>query len=541
MAPRAHPTVSMQSVEMQSVQAQSIAAATDGGIRLSERASGGAMSALTLHAAAGSASGPSGLEATIRRMARAHLLVVDDEPSILTTLQKALSLEGYAVDVAGGVKVAEEKLRKRSYDLCLFDVTLPDGDGVDLLQRIRSSKETSPASAGAASKPVETPVIMMSGHATIDAAVRAVRLGALNFLEKPLNTDALLIAIETAIRLTRAEAEALDLRRAAGATGELIGGGAAIKKLVEQIGRAAKSAASVLCTGERGTGKELVARAIHALSPRAKGPLEKLNCAALPSELIESELFGHEVGAFTGATKQRRGKFERAAGGTLFLDEVGDMPLPMQAKLLRVLQEREIERVGGSETIAVDVRVVAATNRDLVAACESGTFRPDLYDRINVLPLAIPPLRARREDIPQLARHFLHLAAHANDRRDVRLEDDAITALAGYSWPGNVRELKNVIERLVILAPDDAIRAEDVRNCLPGGSAAKAAGIYRPGVPMRVLVEEAERVILQEALAHHGGQMSATARALDLERSHLYKKARSLGLRGDKTDGEDDA
>jgi DNA-binding NtrC family response regulator len=460
-------------------------------------------------------------------MPRAHLLVVDDEPSILTTLQKALSLEGYAVDVAGGVRIAEEKLKKRTYDLCLVDVMLPDGDGVDLLQRLRAAKN-------------DAPVIMMSGHATIDTAVRAVRVGALNFLEKPLNTDALLIAIDTALRLTRAEAEARDLRRAAGGTGELIGESPAMRKLVEQIGRAAKSAASVLVTGERGTGKELVVRAIHTLSPRAKGPLEKLNCAALPSELIESELFGHEVGAFTGATKQRRGKFERASGGTLFLDEVGDMPPPMQAKLLRVLQEREIERVGGSETIQVDVRVVAATNRDLVAACESGAFRPDLYDRLNVLPLAIAPLRARREDIPVLARHLLELAARSNDRRDVRLEDDAIAVLARYAWPGNVRELKNVIERLVILAPDDVICADDVTNCLPGGSVGRTAGLYRPGVPFRVLVEEAERVIMQEAVAHHGGQMAATARALDLERSHLYKKARALGLRGDKGDGDEE-
>jgi DNA-binding NtrC family response regulator len=460
-------------------------------------------------------------------MARAHLMVVDDEPSILTTLQKALSLEGYAVDVAGGVKVAEEKLKKRTYDLCLLDVMLPDGDGVLLLQRMRAAKN-------------DLPVIMMSGHATIDTAVRAVRVGALNFLEKPLNTDALLIAIDTALRLTRAEAEARDLRRAAGATGELVGESAAIKKLVEQIGRAAKSSASVLLTGERGTGKELVARAIHALSPRSKGPLEKLNCAAVPSELIESELFGHEAGAFTGATKQRRGKFERASGGTLFLDEVGDMPLPMQAKLLRVLQEREIERVGGSETIAVDVRVVAASNRDLVAASDSGAFRADLYDRFNVLPLSIPPLRARRDDVPVLARHFLELATRSNDRRDMLLEDDAIAVLARYSWPGNVRELKNVIERLVILTPDDVIRAVDVTNCLPGGSAAKTAGLYRPGVPFRVLVEEAERVVVQEALAHHGGQMAATARALDLERSHLYKKARALGLRGEKADGDEE-
>jgi DNA-binding NtrC family response regulator len=464
-------------------------------------------------------------------MARAHLLVVDDEPSILTTLQKALSLEGYAVDVAGGMKVAEDKLKKRSYDLCLFDVQLPDGDGLALLSFVRAQK-------------LDVPVLMMSGHATIDTAVKATRLGALNFIEKPLNTDALLITVETTLRLQRAEAEARALRKASGATSELVGESGAIKKLGEQIARAAKSAANVLVTGERGTGKELVARAIHELSPRAKGPLEKLNCAALPSELIESELFGHEAGAFTGATKQRRGKFERASGGTLFLDEVGDMPLPMQAKLLRVLQEREIERVGGSETIKVDARVVAATNRDLVAACDKSEFRADLYDRLNVVPLAIPPLRARREDIPQLTRHFLELAAKANDRRDMSVTDGAIQLLASYSFPGNVRELRNLIERLVILTPDDAIREEDVKTCLPGGNAPKLAGLYRPGVPFRVLVEEAERAILQDAMTHHGGQMAATARALDLERSHLYKKARALGLRGggggDEREGEDE-
>ncbi len=459
-------------------------------------------------------------------MPHAHLLVVDDEPSILTTLQKALTLEGYSVDVAGGVKVADEKLKKRSYDLCLFDVQLPDGDGLSLLSQLRTQKN-------------ETPVIMMSGHATIDTAVKATRLGALNFLEKPINTDGLLIAVETALRLQRAESEARELRAASGATGELVGDSAPIKKLVEQIARAAKSAASVLVTGERGTGKELVARAIHQLSPRAKGPLEKLNCAALPSELIESELFGHEAGAFTGATKQRRGKFERASGGTLFLDEVGDMPLPMQAKLLRVLQEREIERVGGSETIKVDTRVVAATNRDLVKACEKDAFRADLYDRLNVVPLHIPPLRARREDIPTLARHFLTLASKANDRPGMRIDDAAIQALASYSFPGNVRELRNLMERLVILTPDEVISADDVRTCLPGGAAPKAQGLYRPGVPFRVLVEEAERQIIQDALAHHGGQMAATARALDLERSHLYKKARALGLRGEKGDDDD--
>jgi DNA-binding NtrC family response regulator len=461
-------------------------------------------------------------------MHQGSVLVVDDEPAILSTLKKALSLEGYSVDVAGGVKLAEERLGKRGYDIVLLDVALPDGDGLELLGKLRA--------AGS-----ELQVIMMSGHATIDAAVRATKLGALDFLEKPLSTDRLLVMLENAFRLRRAEEQAEELRAEAGHFDELIGKSLVMAELREHVLRAARSSASVLVTGERGTGKELVARAIHLLSPRAKGPLEKLNCAALPSELIESELFGHEVGAFTGATKQRRGKFERASGGTLFLDEVGDMPLPMQAKLLRVLQEREIERVGGSETIKVDTRVVAATNRDLVKASETEAFRPDLYDRLNVVPLHIPPLRARREDIPLLSRHFLALAAKANDRPGIKMEDDAIQVLASYSFPGNVRELRNLTERLVILTPDDVIRAADVRAVLPGGTAPKAQGLYRAGVPFRVLVEEAERQIIQDALTHHGGQMAATARALDLERSHLYKKARALGLRNSEKSEDDEA
>src|SRR5580693_5817015 len=251
-------------------------------------------------------------------MPRGHILVLDDEPSILTTLHKALTLEGHIVDVAGGVRVAEEKIAKRSYDLALFDVSLPDGDGVELLTKLRAAKN-------------DMPVVMMSGHATIDAAVRATRLGAIDFLEKPLSTDRLILVIDNVLRLIRAEAEAAALRTAAGQASELIGDSRSMIELREQIARAAKATATVLITGERGTGKELVARAIHMASKRAKGPLEKMNCAAVPSELIESEMFGHEAGAFSGATKQRRGKFERASGGTLFLDEVGDMPLPMQA------------------------------------------------------------------------------------------------------------------------------------------------------------------------------------------------------------------
>jgi len=460
-------------------------------------------------------------------MPRGHILVLDDEPLILTTLQKALTLEGYGVDVAGGIAVAEEKLAKRSYDVALFDVSLPDGDGVDLLKRIRAAGN-------------DLPVVMMSGHATIDAAVRATRLGALDFLEKPLSTDRLILVIDNVLRLVRAEAEATKLRTEAGRDGDLLGQSRSMIELREQIARAARSTATVFVTGERGTGKELVARAIHAASKRARGPLEKMNCAAVPSELIESEMFGHEAGAFTGATKQRRGKFERASGGTLFLDEVGDMPLAMQSKFLRVLQEREIERVGGHETLKVDVRVVAATNRDIEVACKDGHFRPDLLDRLNVLPLSLPPLRARRDDIPQLARHFLLLATHANDRPGMSLSEAGLAALVAYSFPGNVRELKNVIERLVILTPDDTIDAGDVKNCLGGATAAAGTtGLFRAGVPFKVLVEEAERAILEQAMAHHAGQMAATARGLGLERSHLYKKCKSLGLR-EKAEGEDE-
>jgi DNA-binding NtrC family response regulator len=456
-------------------------------------------------------------------MPRGHVLVVDDETSILNTLKKALSLEGYQVDLAGGIALAEERIAKQSYDVVLLDVALPDGDGLDLLARLRSTGN-------------DTAVLMMSGHATIDAAVRATKLGALDFLEKPLSTDRLLVMLENALRLLQAEAEARELHAEAGHFDDLVGDSRVMRDLRERVLRAARSSASVLIRGERGTGKELVARAIHRASPRAKAVLERLNCAAVPAELIESELFGHEAGAFTGATKQRRGKFERASGGTLFLDEVGDMPLAMQAKLLRVLQEQEIERVGGSSTFKIDVRVVAATNKDLAEACATGAFRADLYDRLNVVPLELPPLRARREDIPRLAEHFLLAARKANARPGMTLAPSAIGALTRHPFPGNVRELRNLMERLVILNPDDAVTGEDVERSLGMGGARQSVGLYQVGVPFRVLAEQAERAIVEEALAHHGGQMAATARALGLERSHLYKKARALGLRGDKDD-----
>ncbi|HSC88448.1 MAG TPA: sigma-54 dependent transcriptional regulator [Polyangiaceae bacterium] len=467
-------------------------------------------------------------------MRRARVLLVDDEPTILTTLRKALTLEGHDVEVAGGARLAIEKARKDSFDAAVLDVNLPDGNGVELLAELRALDP-------------DLCCLMMSGQATIDTAVRATQLGARDFLEKPVSTDRLLLSLENGLSLRRAEHEAAELREQAGVVSELHGQSPTMVRLRELVARAARSPASVLVTGERGTGKELVARAIHDASPRRQGPLEKLNCAAVPENLIESELFGHEVGAFSGATKRRIGKFERAQRGTLFLDEVGDMPTAMQAKLLRVLQEQELERVGGSESIRLDVRVVAATNKDLRAACREGTFRADLLDRLDVVPIALPPLRQHPEDIAELAQRFLAWASKRNDRPGIRLAPDAELALGRYSFPGNVRELRNLVERLVILTLDDTIHASDVGACLSGATSERTRDpLYEPGVPFRVLAEQSERRILEEALAAHGGQMAATARALGLERSHLYKKAKALGLRGAEgngmeANGEDEA
>jgi len=296
----------------------------------------------------------------------------------------------------------------------------------------------------------------------------------------------------------------------------------------------------VLVLGPRGTGKELVARAIHDGSRRAKSALEKMNCAAVPAELIESELFGHEAGAFTGATKQRKGKFERAHGGTLFLDEVGDMPAPMQAKLLRVLQEGEVERVGGSDVIKVDVRVVAASNKALLKEIEEGRFRADLYDRLNVVPLRVPPLRERKEDIPALVSHFLRAACQSNDRRGKSISEGAVKVICGYDYPGNVRELRNLVERLVILTPGDQVTETDVRALLPiGGGARGSGGHYTPGRALRDMMDDAERDLVLRALEHHQGHITRTAADLGLERSHLYKKMRALGIR--QKGGEGDA
>jgi DNA-binding NtrC family response regulator len=451
-------------------------------------------------------------------MAAATVLVVDDERNILTTVSRALGLEGYGVEVAGSAEIALEKLAKQTFDAILLDVQLPGMDGLAMLVELEK-------------RGISTPVIMMSGHATIETAMEATRRGADDFIEKPIGSDRLVLALQRSLEIHALQLENRELRRRYDFGASLLGQSPAMSKLRGQIELAGNSNASVLILGERGTGKELVGSAIHAASSRAKGPLEKLNCAAVPEGLIESELFGHEAGAFTGATKQRRGKFERASEGTLILDEVGDMPPQMQAKLLRVLQEGEIERVGGSATIEVDVRVVAATNKSLQAEIEAGRFRPDLFDRLNVLPLKIPALRERIADVPLLAEHFLALACEVHDRPEKVIAPGAMRLLEDYAYPGNVRELRNLIERLVILTPEDTISEAHARALLPIGTGKAAGSHFSPETPLREMVEAAERDLIERALEFRDGHVTKTAADLGLERSHLYKKMRALGIR----------
>jgi two-component system nitrogen regulation response regulator NtrX len=446
------------------------------------------------------------------------VLVVDDEKNILVTLSRALRVEGFDVDVAGSGQLALEKAKVKSYDAVLLDVQLGDIDGLEVMRLLRAEHD-------------DLPVLIMSGHGNIETAVAATRIGAHDFLEKPIGTERLLVSLTRALDAVRLSRENRELRERAGATDALLGESDVMVRLRAQVELAGSASAAVLVQGERGTGKELVARAIHLAGKRRAGPLEKLNCAAVPKDLVESELFGHEAGAFTGASKQRKGKFERAHQGTLFLDEIGDMPIGMQAKLLRVLQEGELERVGGHELIKVDVRVVAATNKDLQAAMRAGEFREDLYDRLNVLPLRVPPLRERKDDIPELARRFLEQSGRANDRPGKRLSEGALELLLRYDYPGNVRELKNLVERLVILTPDNDISERDARALLPIGSASEVDAAYTPGRSLRDMLDDAERALIRRALEHHQSNVTATADALGLERSHLYKKMKALGLR----------
>jgi DNA-binding NtrC family response regulator len=445
------------------------------------------------------------------------VLIVDDEKNIQLTLARALSMEGYATETAGGGAEALEKIAALPVDLVVMDVKMPDLDGLEVLSRARKTRP-------------ELPVVIMSGHGSLETVRQAFKLGAFDYLEKPITEkDKLVAAVRNGLALSSLREENAELRREAGRY-EMVGGGPAMQKLFDLVRRTAPSEGRVLITGENGTGKELVARAIHENSRRREKPFVKLNCAAVPAELIESELFGHERGAFTGAVAARRGKFELADGGTLFLDEVGDMPSAMQAKMLRVLQEGEFERVGGHAPLRCDVRVLAATNKDLAEEVASGRFREDLYYRLAVVPIQAPPLRARKEDLPELASRFLTEACARNGRRPMTFAREALLSLQGYEYPGNVRELRNLVERLAILSDGPEIAGDQVAEVLPGARRPRADR-FREGVPLRDLVEEAEREIILAALEKNQENISETARALGLERSHLYKKMKALGLK----------
>ncbi|MCM2256657.1 MAG: sigma-54 dependent transcriptional regulator [Vicinamibacteria bacterium] len=455
---------------------------------------------------------------------RQTILVVDDETGVRSSLSGVLSDEGYHVEAVGSGEACLQALENRRYDLVLLDVWLPGMDGLQTLERLRAQD-------------ARVPVIVISGHGNIETAVKAVRMGAIDFVEKPLSLEKTLLVVKNALRQGQLEAENQALREQVSQKFVMVGEGPRIHALRAQIAQAAPSNGRVLIYGENGTGKELVARQIHLQSRRASGPFVEVNCAAIPEELIESELFGHVKGSFTGALASRKGKFELADGGTLFLDEIGDMTLKTQAKVLRALQEQRIEPVGGTASVEVDVRVIAATNKRLEDEIRKGAFREDLFFRLNVLPFEVPPLRERHEDIALLARHFVAELSAEYGRRPREIAPEALGALAGHAWPGNVRELRNVIERMVIMAPGERIEAADLPAPLGGGLVLPmAAASTGGGERLRDFPSLAEarddfekRYILQK-YEECGGNMSRTAEALQVERSNLYRKMKGFGL-----------
>jgi DNA-binding NtrC family response regulator len=440
--------------------------------------------------------------------------VVDDEANTLASLSRAFRLAGHDAVVCDNATKALDLAKSDTFDLILSDVVMPGKDGLWLLESLKNEG-------------VATPVVMMSGQAHIEMAVRATRLGAVDFLEKPIATEKLLLTLDNALRLQRLENENRQLKQQLGKH-EIVWQGEAMRRVMAQLERVAASETRVCILGETGTGKELVARTLHERSPRAAGPFVALNCAAVPAELIESELFGHEKGSFTGAAGRHVGKFEQAEHGTLFLDEIGDMPLHMQAKLLRVLEEGEVERVGGERPVRVDVRVLVATHRDLAALAKDGKFREDLFHRIYVFPLVLPPLRERTEDIPALVEHFAKQVSSQNGWKPIPFSTDAIEALRGYAWPGNVRELRNVVERLILLSSTGEVDPETVRLALPQG--ATVSSTHTDSGALADRVQTFEREVLLAELKRANYNVAAAARALHLERSHLYKKAEQLGI-----------
>jgi two-component system nitrogen regulation response regulator NtrX len=441
-----------------------------------------------------------------------HILIVDDERAIQTTLRGVLEDEGYRVTAVGSGEQALARLQEDTPDIIFLDIWMPGLDGLDTLAEMKRLRP-------------ETAVVMISGHGTIETAVKATKLGAYDFIEKPLSLEKTLLTATRALEHTRLERENRNLRAQLERGQEIVGKSPLIEHLRQQIAVAAPSSGRVLIQGENGSGKELVARAIHALSARRDGPFVEVNCAAIPEELIESELFGHERGAFTGAVARRRGKFELADQGTLFLDEVGDMSLKTQAKVLRALEEQAFERVGGKDTIRVDVRVLAASNQDLLERIAAGGFREDLYYRLNVIPITLPPLRDRREDLPLLVDHFLQELSVSLNRRIDGLSADAMKLLVSHDWPGNVRELRNLMERAAVVAAGRIIDAADLGL------------VSVPGTPVPETspptLDEVERRHVAHVLRHAGGNVSQAARILDIDRVTLYHKIRKYGLKKD--------
>jgi two-component system, NtrC family, nitrogen regulation response regulator NtrX len=443
-----------------------------------------------------------------------NILIVDDEPGIQQSLKGVLEDEGYQAAVAGDAESCLEVLSKRQFDLVLLDIWLPGMDGMEALEKIKEAEDA-------------PEVIMISGHGTIETAVRATKLGAFDFLEKPLSLEKTLILVKNAIDAKRLRSENRELKKQALAKSVIVGDSVPMKALRQQIALMAPTNGRVLIYGESGTGKELVARAIHAESLRKEAMFVEVNCAAIPEDHIESELFGHHKGSFPGATAEKEGKFHKADGGTLFLDEVGDMSLKTQAKVLRTLDEQRFTAVGGDVLIRVDVRVIASTNKDLEQEILVGNFREDLFYRLNVIPFFVPPLRERKEDIPMLARHFLKEFSAAYSRRQKEIAEEAIDALMRYSWPGNVRELRNVIERIVIMNP--TVHRLDRKHLPPL--------VYRDGsrrtgefATLHQARAAYERDYILKKLDDNHGNVSRTAEVLGLERSHLYRKMKALGI-----------
>ena len=449
------------------------------------------------------------------------ILVVDDEKDIRTSLTGILEDEGYQVGTAASGAEALECARQDLPDLVLLDIWMPGMDGLETLEKLKNLFP-------------QITVVMISGHGTIETAVRTTKLGAFDFIEKPLSLDKVLITVANALRMRELTVENEELKQAAGNEFELIGDSAAMAVLREQIIRVAPTSASVLVTGENGTGKELVARSIHYYSLRRDKPFVAINCAAIPEELIESELFGHEKGAFTGALAQKKGKFDLADGGTLFLDEIGDMSLKTQAKVLRILQERCFERVGGTRLVSVDVRIIAATNKELDEEIRQGRFREDLYYRLNVVPFRVPALRERPADIRLLIPYFMDQFHRREGREPKVFLPETLEMLRSYDWPGNVRELRNIVERILIMTPGRVISPADIPNLAGEQQAYAPASTKTEGAlvfgTLREAREEFEREFIVQKLEQNDWNISRTAEVIDLERSNLHRKIKSYGI-----------